>query len=233
MRRTGPQKSLSMPKVSKEHMEGRKRQILTAANRCFARLGLHNATMQDVIRESGLSAGAIYNHFSSKEDIIVAIADSRHRAEAEVCRNIEDMADAHAAVAYMGQAFFWHLRDPDQDEERRVGVQLWAEALNNERLLKVSLEGLAEPLRVLIALIDALKKAGEIPAEIETEGLARVMIALFQGFVLQKSREPDLDVNGYTRAALFLWERMRSAGGAGTKSAQKRVSGKRITARRS
>jgi len=197
-------------------MDGRRRQILDAANHCFARVGFHHATMQDVIRESGLSAGAIYNHFASKEDIIIAIADARHRAEAEVCRDVEDLPDPHAAIVHMGQAFFWHVSDPGQDEERRVGVQLWAEALNNKRLLDVSQEGLVEPYRVLAKLVDALKKDGEIPAAIETDAMVRVMIALFQGFVLQKCREPELDVSGFVRAALFLWEGMRGASRAST-----------------
>ena len=198
-----------MRKPDKEAVEKRRRQILAAANRCFARDGFHNATTDDIAREAGLSSGAMYNYFGGKDDLIAALAETRHRIEAEVCERAEDIADPYAALAYMTQAFFWHVTDPAQDEERRVGVQFWAEALNNERLLKVSLEGQAAPLRTLTTLIDALKKAGEIPPGIETEALARVMVALFQGFVLQKCREPDMDAANFSRAALYLWERMQ------------------------
>jgi AcrR family transcriptional regulator len=199
-----------MPKVSQEHMDSRRRQILAAANRCFARVGFHNATMQDVIKEVGLSAGAIYNYFSSKEDIIIAIANERHAREAEICRAVETEADAFAAITHLAREFFDHLSDAGQHAERRVSVQLWAEALNDKRLLKVNREGSAEPLRVLIGLIERLKASGEISHEISSDALARVMVALFQGLVLQKCREKDLDIQPYVQAVLFLAEKMRT-----------------------
>jgi AcrR family transcriptional regulator len=198
-----------MPKVTQEHMDSRRRQILAAASRCFARVGFHAATMQDVITESRLSAGAIYNYFSSKEDIIIAIADERHERETLLCRAAEKELDPHAAVKHLAQVFFRQLTDVAQDRERRVGVQLWAEALNNKKLLRVTQEGTLEPKRVLRKLVDALKASGELPSDVDSEALARVMIALFEGFVLQKCREKNLDIGPYVKAVLFIWDRMR------------------------
>jgi AcrR family transcriptional regulator len=43
-----------MAKVTEEHVEAR---------RCFARQGLHRATMQDIFREAGLGPGAVYSYF--------------------------------------------------------------------------------------------------------------------------------------------------------------------------
>jgi hypothetical protein len=47
--------------------------------RCFAREGFHRTTMQDIVAQTGLSAGAIYRYFPAKEDIVAAIA-AEHRA---------------------------------------------------------------------------------------------------------------------------------------------------------
>src|ERR1700682_4824862 len=52
----------------------RKNQILDAAMVVFARLGFHDARMDDIVQESGLSKGALYWYFKSKEDIITAIS---------------------------------------------------------------------------------------------------------------------------------------------------------------
>ena len=198
-----------MPKVSQEHMDGRQRQILAAAGRCFASVGFHAATMQDVIKASGLSAGAIYNHFSSKEEIIAAIAQERHEREAALCRAAEAEADPSVAIQRLARGFFEHLSDEGQEEERRVGVQLWAETLNNKKLLRHAKDGTAEPYRVLSRLIDRMKASGDLPDDIDSGAAARVMIALFQGLVLQKCRDRDLDLKAYMRVVLLLWEGLR------------------------
>ena len=52
----------------------RKNQILDAATAVFARLGFHDARMDDIVQASGLSKGALYWYFKSKEDIITAIS---------------------------------------------------------------------------------------------------------------------------------------------------------------
>src|SRR5688500_16314647 len=65
----------SMPKVSERHAEARRRQILDAGLRCFARQGFHRTKMQDIFREADLSPGAVYTYFFGKDDLIRAIAD--------------------------------------------------------------------------------------------------------------------------------------------------------------
>ena len=61
-----------MPKVSDRYLEERRQQILGAAVACFARQGFHRTTMKDIYSECGLSPGAVYDYFKSKDDIIVA-----------------------------------------------------------------------------------------------------------------------------------------------------------------
>src|ERR671917_561847 len=66
-----------MPKISPAHEQQRPHQILDAAMACFARQGYHATSMDDVVRESGLSVGAIYTYYPSKEDLFLALAESR------------------------------------------------------------------------------------------------------------------------------------------------------------
>lgn len=53
--------------------EDRREQILTAAAAVFARRGLHQARMDDIVREAGLSKGTIYWYFASKDAVIEAL----------------------------------------------------------------------------------------------------------------------------------------------------------------
>src|SRR5690242_18559394 len=64
-----------MPKVSEEHRVARRAQIVAAARSCVIDQGFHKTTMADVIAASGLSAGAVYGYFKSKEEIVAAIAE--------------------------------------------------------------------------------------------------------------------------------------------------------------
>ncbi len=55
--------------------EERRAQILEAALQLFARKGFHAATMDDLVRASGLSKGSLYWHFESKEQVFLALFD--------------------------------------------------------------------------------------------------------------------------------------------------------------
>ena len=63
-----------MPKVSDEHKRRRHEQILRAARRCFARYGYEGATVARLEKATGLSRGAIFNYFSDKEALFLAVA---------------------------------------------------------------------------------------------------------------------------------------------------------------
>jgi AcrR family transcriptional regulator len=65
-----------MPKISEEHRAEKRQQIIAATLRCVERDGFHKTTMAAVVKESGLSAGAVYTYFRGKHEIIHAIAES-------------------------------------------------------------------------------------------------------------------------------------------------------------
>ena len=63
-----------MPKVSHEYRAERRAHILAAARRCFVRDGFHGTSMQDLVDEAGVSSGAVYRYFPSKDAVIETIA---------------------------------------------------------------------------------------------------------------------------------------------------------------
>jgi AcrR family transcriptional regulator len=73
------------PDVSDE----RKNQILDAASNVFTRLGFHKARMDDIVEESGLSKGALYWYYKSKDDLIFAIFDRMFEREFETLRQMQ------------------------------------------------------------------------------------------------------------------------------------------------
>ena len=53
--------------------------ILDAARETFGELGYETATVRDIIRRTGLSVGAFYNYYRSKEEVFGALADDGAR----------------------------------------------------------------------------------------------------------------------------------------------------------
>jgi TetR/AcrR family transcriptional regulator, transcriptional repressor of aconitase len=63
-----------MPKVSDEHLEARREQILEGARRTFARHGYEGATVARLEEEIGLSRGAIFNYYPDKWSLFFELA---------------------------------------------------------------------------------------------------------------------------------------------------------------
>jgi AcrR family transcriptional regulator len=183
-----------MPRVSDAHLASRRRQILAAALRCFAREGFHRTTMQDVVREAGLSPGAIYRYFRGKAEIVEAIADERHARERALLAPAMRRDDGLAALA---RDFLAPLADPDERRERRVGIQIWSEALRDPRILRIVRRGVDEPRARLAARVREGQAEGMIPAGLDPDAAARAMIALFHGFVLQQAWDPRVRPEPY------------------------------------
>jgi AcrR family transcriptional regulator len=174
-----------MPKVSKQYLEARRSEILDAAVVCFARSGFHKATMRDIVRESGMSAGAIYNLFSSKQEIVAAIASRRHDEERKVFEEARKQPNLAKSLEDIRDHFLSELNSPGQRMRRRVTVQLWAEAQHDKKLQKVARDTFAKPYKLLRDLLTVGQRRGEIARRIDADAMARFVIAAFHGLVLQ------------------------------------------------
>ena len=79
-----------MPRLTEATKQARRRQIIDAAFTCFTAKGYTHTSMTDIIRESGLSSGSIYSHFSGKSDILYATVQQRIDMIAAAYGELED-----------------------------------------------------------------------------------------------------------------------------------------------
>ncbi len=182
-----------MPRIGPARRAERRAEILAAAEACFARLGFHQTSMRDVIAEAGLSAGCVYTHFESKHDIIAAIATDRHLAEAELLAQADALGDPIMALRKLGREFIARFATPAGITARRVSVQTWAEALLDDGVRTKVREGVEQPVARIAAIVAHAQRNGRMTADAEPRSLARAMVALFHGFVLQRLWDPTLD----------------------------------------
>src|SRR5215211_1398135 len=64
-----------MPRVSQDHLDARRHEILSGARACFAKFGYEGATVRRLEEETGLSRGAIFHHFRDKDSLFLAVAE--------------------------------------------------------------------------------------------------------------------------------------------------------------
>jgi AcrR family transcriptional regulator len=87
------------------------RALLVSAVLCFSRKGFHATTTRDITAAVGLSPGALYVHFPSKEDVLFEIVRTGHERALEAMRTQPDNGDltdyVHRLVA---SHVAWHAR---------------------------------------------------------------------------------------------------------------------------
>lgn len=175
-----------MPKVKPETLAARRDEILQAAESCFARQGFHQTTIQDVIRESGLSAGGIYGHFASKEDLIQAIGESRHARDGALFVIASEDSDPLQDLRAIARAFLGDLQQEQGLRSRRVALQLWAEALRDDVIREQVTSGIQKPIAVIADILRRGQSLGLVDRSLKPRSIARAIVAMFQGFVLQR-----------------------------------------------
>ena len=193
-----------MPKVSEEYAKGRRRQILDAAAASFARKGLHAATMDDVCKEAGLSKGALYGYFGSKDDIVAALkVESVQRDGAALKTAMQSGSPKQAFAAMLA----WVAGGVALDRHRLTDVQIWAEALLDVRLHDTqSLE-----TQLWVDALDLLAQDGASDGidggSTGTRDTAELLACVVYGAIAMKSWDPGFNVAGVARAS----ERLLSA----------------------
>ncbi|MHC2338055.1 TetR/AcrR family transcriptional regulator [Bradyrhizobium sp. USDA 4454] len=175
-----------MPKVKAETLAIRREEILQAAEICFARQGFHQTTIQDVIKESGLSAGCIYGHFAGKEELIRAIGESRHGRDSALLAVKDQSDDVLQSLRAIARGFLGDLQKEEGLRARRVALQLWAEALRDDVVRDQVTSGIRQPIAMIVDLLRRGQKGGAIDPQVQPRGAARAMVAMFQGIVLQR-----------------------------------------------
>jgi AcrR family transcriptional regulator len=171
-----------LPKVDQEHLDARRQQIVDAARERFSTHGFAHTSMADIVTESGLSTGAIYRYFGSKEEIIIAVCEQASSA----------FPDALTFESISG--FLEHVRVLARDKgHARLIAQIYAEAAVSPALAEIVERQLATMrARVAELIPDALSS--------EAESMAEAFVAIGSGYNQQLAVRGDLDPAPFTKA---------------------------------
>jgi AcrR family transcriptional regulator len=167
-----------MPKVSREYRDERRAHILAAARRCFVRDGFHQTSMQDLVSEAGMSSGAVYRYFPSKDAMIEAIAEQNLDEVTAVLQ--ERLATGVSVGEAMASVLEYVGERHAEDDFAAIALLVWSEALRNPAL--------AARLRdATLAAAQALN-ARERPADqhhLPRGAVADLLLCLLPGYLMQ------------------------------------------------
>ena len=169
--------------------EQRRRHIMEAAEACFARSGFHKTSMQEVCAEAGMSPGALYRYFKSKEAIIEAIClDERARCHVTLQPLYED-GDFTERFVDMAMAYFEQMRRPGATA---MMLEVFAEGLRNTAVGQGFLENERLVREQIGAFLAEAAARGEIDPSVDLDAALGFMMAVGEGIVMRAAIDPAL-----------------------------------------
>jgi TetR/AcrR family transcriptional regulator, transcriptional repressor of aconitase len=183
---------LGMPRVSQAHLDARRQQILDAARRCFVRNGFHATSMQDVLSEARLSAGAVYRYFRSKDEIVTAIASNSLREIVGALEPGDDgaippveevVARVAAAIEHLGET----------QDTPKLAIQIWGEAVRSPKVFESFREALEGIRSAMARQVQRYQDQGLMTRDVPAAEVARVLVAIAAGFMVQYGLMGDVD----------------------------------------
>jgi AcrR family transcriptional regulator len=178
-----------MRRANAQLQSDRRAEILTAAQRCFARNGFHQSSMQEICAEAGMSPGNLYRYFGSKEEIIAAICE-RDRADAAASFDAVDQApDFFTGLAALGRH---HLVERTADE-LALCAEIMAECRRNAEFARLYHEVERDVKGRLVGMLRVAEARGEIAGGLDLDAVATVLMTLGDGMTWRRAVDPGFD----------------------------------------
>jgi AcrR family transcriptional regulator len=194
-----------MPKVSQAYRDARREHILAAARRCFLRDGFQATSMQDLFAEAGLSSGAVYRYFASKDDMIIAIAEENLSDVVSMINTLAVREPDRSIGATLAGIFDIVSSREAADGLGGLAVLVWAEALRNPDLAD-RFTALLRTLRDdLEQVVRDHQQRGNLPADIPADALSALLFSIVPGYILQVALLGPESVADVGDAARRLW----------------------------
>ena len=188
-----------MRTANPELQEQRRRQILSAAGRCFADKGFHQTSMAEIAKAAGLSMGLLYRYFANKDALVLAFAELSRSNSVTMFESLATSANPRRDLAAMVDILLGEVLDPAL---LRLQMEVMAETCRNEALMTALRREDALARDALLASIEALRKRGLAKPLVPPQALVELLNALFEGLVVRLAMQPDLDRERLAKATL-------------------------------
>ncbi len=154
-------------------------QLLDAARRVFTERGFDGATIDDIAEAAGVSKGAFYFHFATKEDAFVALI---HEWAASVSKRLQQSVAGTGELAQIVESL---ASSHNAEWGPSLLIEFWAQAGHSPQVA----QGLVEAQRAwragTLKVIRAARRAGLVSDSVSAESAVALLEALRGGLIAQ------------------------------------------------
>ncbi len=173
------------PKVSQQHKEQRRSNLVEAARGVFIEHGYEKTTMKHVMDKAGVSRGGLYQYFDNKEDLFEALIEEKQ---------MEDIEGSLQAMLNQ-QGSYWDIllmtflgnekkATNEMDPLAPSKLEYFITGRNDKRRQEHARERFFQAYKVTINIIEEGVKAGEFSPRFEPAVIARSIISHIDGMAL-------------------------------------------------
>ena len=189
-----------MPKLSTLQQKQRHERILDAAERSFGKSGFHRTTMQDICKEAGISAGALYLYFDSKEALIAGIVERDREQILEKFTALNHATDFLEGLQTLMQTCIL-----DQPRHKSaLFIEMGAEATRNPAIAAIIGQCDAAILASLEQLIMRAEREGRVAPKIPVPQFVAVLALIADGMFWRSAVNPRFDTGAVAQLVMAM-----------------------------
>ena len=178
-----------MPKLKPDTQTARREHILEAAGLCFARAGFHRTTMSDICQEAGVSLGALYVYFASKEELIAGITERDRAKLAGELAAVAQAPDLMAALSALGQ----HYTVDEPRHKQQLVIEIGCQSMRPGPVGDIFRNCDQFVLEQFEGLFARAQAEGKIAPALDHRTLANVVAIIGDGLFWRRAVDPTFD----------------------------------------
>lgn len=177
-----------MPKIPVQHRSEETRgKILEAAIRLFSNRGFNTASVDDICAEAGVSKGAFYHHFESKQALFLALLDGWLK---NIDNSIEAARDQPAPATFLAMTEAFPYIFESAGDNLPMFLEFWLQASRDEEIWKASIAPYRRYHRLFTELIQRGMDEGSF-VSLDADLAARMIVSMAMGLLLQSLLDPE------------------------------------------
>jgi len=163
--------------------------LLKAAEKCFAKYGFDATGVAEICRCAGMSKGAFYHHFSSKQSLFLELLNQwleildRYLDSAR--QDSGNMLKLFMNIAKKAHPVFMEARG-----QMPIFLELWIKASRDPKLREITIVSYRKYLKLFKEIInDGIKK--RLIKKVNADVVSRMIVAVAVGFIMQGLLDPE------------------------------------------